>query len=153
MEVVPNAPYLRMGKYANYLYCVQKLSASFKAAFPDSLKRGLRKAGRYSGFYRQVQNAFPTNWVVYSEASMADSEHMVRYLGQYTHRIAIANDRIISISDTHVKFRAKDYRKKGPAKPQILEGTEFLRRFCQHVMPKGFVRVRRYGISLYQIVF
>ena len=135
-----------IGKYANYLYCVQQLSDSFKMAFLDSLKRSLRKLSRYSGFYQQVQKAFATNWVVNSQASMADSEHVVRYLGQYTHRIAIANDRIININDTHVKFWAKNYRKKGPAKPTSLPGIEFLKRFCQHVMPKGFVRIRRYGI-------
>jgi len=135
-----------IGKYANYLYCVQQLSDSFKMAFLDSLKRSLRKLGRYSGFYQQVQKAFATNWVVNSQASMADSEHVVRYLGQYTHRIAIANDRIININDTHVKFWAKNYRKKESAKPTSLPGVEFLKRFCQHVMPKGFVRIRRYGI-------
>jgi len=135
-----------IGKYSDYLYCVQQLSDSFKAAFLASLKQTLKKLGRYSGFYQQVQNAFSTNWVVHSEASMADSEHVVRYLGQYTHRIAISNHRIIDINDTHVKFWAKDYRKNEPAKPYSLKGTEFLRRFCQHVMPKGFVRIRRYGI-------
>ncbi len=135
-----------IGKYTNYLYCVQQLSDSFKATFLHSLKRSLKKLGSYNGFYQQVQKAFATKWVIYSEASMATSEHVVRYLGQYTHRIAISNDRIININDTHVKFWAKDYRKKGPPKPTSLSGVEFLKRFCQHVMPKGFVRIRRYGI-------
>ncbi|WP_044262690.1 transposase [Saccharicrinis fermentans] len=68
---------------------------------------------------------------------MADSEHVVCYLGRYTHRIAISNDRIIDINDTHVRFRAKDYRKKGAAKTVSLPGVEFLKRFCQHVMPRA----------------
>jgi len=135
-----------IGKYTNYLYCVQQLSASFKATFLDSLKRSLRKLNKYNGFYLQVQKAFATRWVVYSESSMADSEHVVRYLGQYTHRIAISNERIIGMNDTHVSFRAKDYRKNGYSKTTRLPGVEFLKRFCQHVMPKGFVRIRRYGI-------
>lgn len=135
-----------IGKYENYLYCVQQLSDSFKASFLGSLKRSLKKLKRYNGFYTQVQKAYSTNWVVHSKPSMANSEHVVRYLGQYTHRIAISNDRIIDVNDTHVKFWAKDYRKKGPPKPTSLPGVEFLKRFCQHVMPKGLMRIRRYGI-------
>lgn len=150
--IIPAVGYSLQGKwkhickYKNYLYGVQQLSDAFKASMLSSLKRSLKKLGRYSGFYQQVQKAFATKWVVYSQASMADSQHVVRYLGQYTHRIAIANDRIINVNDTHVKFWAKNYRKKGLAKPISLPGIEFLKRFCLHVMPKGFVRIRRYGI-------
>jgi len=72
--------------------------------------------------------------------------HVIQYLGQYTHRVAISNNRILSISDTKVTFIAKDYREKAVAKPVILDGAEFLRRFCLHILPKGFVKVRRFGI-------
>ncbi len=60
--------------------------------------------------------------------------------------VAISNDRIRDISKTHVRFIAKDYRDRGRQKPVSLTGAEFLRRFCQHVFPKGFVRIRRFGI-------
>ena len=70
----------------------------------------------------------------------------VKYLGQYTHRVAITNQRILNITDTHVTFIAKDYRDKAQKKPVTLEGVEFLRRFCLHILPKGFVRIRRFGI-------
>jgi hypothetical protein len=77
---------------------------------------------------------------------MAKAEHVVRYLGQYTHRVAISNQRLLGISDTHVTFMAKDYRDKAIQKPARLEGAEFLRRFCMHILPRRFVKIRRYGI-------
>lgn len=80
------------------------------------------------------------------EASMAGAEHVIRYLGQYTHRVAISNHRILNITNTHVTFIAKDYRDRAAKKPVTLDGVEFLRRFCMHVFPKRFVRIRRYGI-------
>ena len=77
---------------------------------------------------------------------MAKAEHVVRYLGQYTHRVAISNQRILNISDTHATFITKDCRDKAIKKPASLEGVEFLRRFCMHILPRRFVKIRRYGI-------
>ena len=67
-------------------------------------------------------------------------------MGQYTHRVAISNNRILNISDSHVTFIAKDYNDRAIKKPVTLTGVEFLRRFCQHILPKGFVKIRYYGI-------
>lgn len=135
-----------IGKYANYLYPVHQLSKSFKGLFLDSLKRALKKAGKSKAFYSQIEKAYSTKWVVNCEPSMADAGHVIKYLGQYTHRVAISNHRIIEITDTHVTFMARKYRKNGRLEPVKLKGKEFLRRFCQHIMAKGFVRIRRYGI-------
>lgn len=99
-----------------------------------------------SGFNACIQATYKKNWVVYCEPSMANAEHVIRYLGQYTHRVAISNDRIIAMSKTHVTFIAKDYRDKAQKKPVSLPGVEFLHRFCQHILPKRFVKIRRYGI-------
>ncbi|MCK5102962.1 MAG: transposase, partial [Cyclobacteriaceae bacterium] len=93
-----------------------------------------------------IQKAWETDWVVFCEPSMAKAEHVVRYLGQYTHRVAISNQRLLNISDTHVTFIAKDYRDQAVKKPASLEGVEFLRRFCMHILPRRFVKIRRYGI-------
>lgn len=115
--------------------------------FLDSLKRHLKKHNQLSAtFDRYIQKAFSKDWVVFSEASMAKPDHVVKYLGQYTHRVAISNKRILSINASKVYFIAKDYREKAMTGPIALNGVEFLRRFCQHVLPKGFVKVRRYGI-------
>jgi hypothetical protein len=77
---------------------------------------------------------------------MAKAEHVVRYLGQYTHRVAITNQRIIGVDQTTVTFMHKDYSDQAKQKPIKLNGVEFLRRFCQHILPHRFVKIRRYGI-------
>lgn len=150
--IVPAAGYSLKGQWKHigqngyYLYPVHQLSDTFKGKFLDSLKRKLKKTGMYNNFYKHVQKAYKSRWVVYSEASMAGAEHVIRYLGQYTHRVAIANHRILNITGTHVTFIAKDYRDRAAKKPITLEGVEFLRRFCMHVFPKRFIRIRHYGI-------
>ena len=77
---------------------------------------------------------------------MTGTKQIIRYLGQYTHRIAISNERILQITEDEVLFQTKDYRDNGTVKNTRLSGVEFLRRFAQHILPKGFVRIRRYGI-------
>lgn len=136
-----------IGKNNQFLYSVYELSATFKGKFLDSLKRYLKKQNHYTkSFDAHIQQAFAKNWVVFSETSMAKADHVVQYLGQYTHRVAISNDRLLNITDTKVTFMAKDYRQKAIPKTVKMDGIEFLRRFCQHVLPKGFVKVRRFGI-------
>jgi hypothetical protein len=135
-----------IGKHGKYLYPVHELSTTFKGKFLDSLKRKLWKMGLPDAFESQIEKAFNTPWVVFSEGSLAGAEHVIRYLGQYTHRVAISNQRILNIDRSHVTFIAKDYRDRAQNKPVRMEGVEFLRRFCQHVMPKRFVRIRRFGI-------
>ena len=150
--IVPAAGYSlkghwkRIGIYENYLYPVHQLSATFKGKFLDSLKRVLRKNGLLDGFAPMIQKAKNKPWVVFCEPSLAKAEHVIRYLGQYTHRVAISNDRIVAISKTHVTFIAKDYRDRAQKKPVRLAGVEFLHRFCMHILPKRFVKIRRYGI-------
>jgi hypothetical protein len=135
-----------IGKSGRFLYPVEQLSNNFKGKFLDSLKRYLKKADMLDNFNAYIQQAYKKDWVVFSEASLAKADHVIQYLGQYTHRVAIANHRILNITDTHVTFIAKDYKEKAIPKPVILEGIEFLRRFCLHVLPKRFVKVRRFGI-------
>jgi hypothetical protein len=148
---VPAAGYTLDGKWkvieknGNFLYPVQQLSDAFKGKFLDSLKRALRKQNEYSLFYQQLQLAYKTKWVVNCEPSMAKAEHVIKYLGQYTHRVAITNQRILNI-DQKVTFLAKDYRDNASQKPVTLDGVEFLRRFTMHILPRQFVRIRRFGI-------
>jgi hypothetical protein len=134
-----------IGKNDKYLYTVQQLSATFKGKFLDSLKRQLNKIKR-KGFENQIEKAYQTNWVVFCEAPMSGVKQVIKYLGQYTHRIAISNQRITAIKDGKVHFYAKDYRDNATQKLVKMDGIEFLRRFVQHVLPKGFIRIRRYGI-------
>lgn len=150
--IVPAAGYTmkgewkNMGTYDNYLYPVHQLSNAFLGKFLDGLKRELRKINRHAQFKPLIDQAYSKKWVVYCEPSLARAEHVIRYLGQYTHRVAISNHRILNITKSHVTFIAKDYRDRAIKKPVSLKGEEFLRRFCQHILPKRFVKIRRYGI-------
>jgi hypothetical protein len=128
------------------LYPVHQLSDTFKGKFLHSLKRKLRKAGLAESFSKHIEKAYNTRWVVNSQPSLAKPEHVIRYLGQYTHRVAITNHRILNISNKEVTFIAKDYRDRAQNKPVSLKGDELLRRFCMHVLPKRFVKIRRFGI-------
>ena len=136
----------KIGHLGNYLYPVHQLSTAFKGKFLDSLKRALRKQNELLLFNDKVKQAYNTRWVVHCEPSLANAEHVIRYLGQYTHRVAITNQRILNIANGKVTFIAKDYRDRAVKKPVTLDGTEFLRRFCQHILPQRFVKIRRYGI-------
>jgi hypothetical protein len=135
-----------IGNNGRYLYPVHQLSDTFKGKFLHSLKRKLRKAGLAENFSKHIEKAYNTRWVVNSQPSLAKPEHVIRYLGQYTHRVAITNHRILNISNKEVTFIAKDYRDRAQNKPVSLKGDELLRRFCMHVLPKRFVKIRRFGI-------
>lgn len=150
--LVPEAGYSLSGEWKTigqqglYLYPVQQLSAAFKAAFLGRIKRALAKRGEPGLFNHALQQAYTLNWVVHCEPSLASADHVVRYLGQYTHRVAITNQRILSIDAGKVTFMAKDYRQSGIKRPVTLDGVEFLRRFTLHILPHRFVKIRRYGI-------
>ena len=150
--IVPAAGYTLNGRWINighagkYLYPVHQLSDTFKGKFLDSLKRALRKENELIVFNDALQQAYNAKWVVHCEPSLADATHVIRYLGQYTHRVAITNDRILSIANGKVTFIAKDYRDRAIKKPVSIDGVEFLRRFTMHILPRRFVKIRRFGI-------
>lgn len=141
-----NGTWKKIGEPGNFLYPVRQMSEMFKGKFLDRLKRSLRKQDRLKEFDPQIQAAYAQQWVVHSEPSLADAGHVVKYLGQYTHRVAITNQRILDIRDGTVRFTAKDYRDNAIKKTVTLSGAEFLRRFCLHILPERFVKIRRYGI-------
>jgi hypothetical protein len=83
--------------------------------------------------------------VVYSKPPFGGPDQVLDYLGRYTHRVAISNDRLIRLEDGKVTFRWKDYRQGNKQKLMTLEAEEFIRRFLLHVLPSGFVRIRHFG--------
>lgn len=91
------------------------------------------------------QDCYLKPWVVYCEKPFSGSQSLVRYLGNYTHRVAISNHRLISHQDGRVTFSFKDYAQAGQAKEITLDALEFIRRFMQHVLPKGFYKIRYFG--------
>ena len=150
--IIPAAGYTLDGKWKNighsgkYLYPVHQLSDAFKGRFLDSLKRALRKDRELVLFNEDIQQAYKTRWVVNCEPALASADHVIQYLGQYTHRVAITNQRIVNIAGGKVTFMAKDYRDRAVKKPVTLDGVEFLRRFTLHILPTRFVKIRYYGI-------
>ena len=83
---------------------------------------------------------------MHCQPSLAGAGHVIKYLGGYTHRVAITNERILNITDNKVTFVAKDYRDNAIKKSVTMDGIEFLRRFTMHILPKRFVKIRRFGI-------
>jgi hypothetical protein len=92
-----------------------------------------------------VATARGTEWVVYAKRPFAGPHQVLEYVGRYTHRVAISNQRVIDIEDGHVRFRYKDYRADASPKRMTLTATEFIRRFLLHVLRRGFHRIRYYG--------
>jgi hypothetical protein len=86
------------------------------------------------------------DWVVYAKPPFGGPQQVLKYLARYTHRVAISNSRLLDMDDARVRFRYKDYADAHKQKTMTLTADEFLRRFVQHVLPKGFVKVRHYGL-------
>ena len=99
-------------------------------------------------FLRRLSPVRNKRWVVYAKPPFAGPQAVLAYLSRYTHRVAISNRRLIAFDDTGVTFRYKDYRRDGMERQQVMTLTtdEFIRRFLIHVLPRGFHRVRHYGL-------
>ena len=123
-----------------YLFSVKALSKVFRAKYVQAL--------RASGFEDKslIESLFAKDWVVYAKRPFGGPKQVIEYLGRYTHKVAISNHRIKSVSDNEVTFSYKDYKNDGQTKEMKLSNTEFTRRFAQHILPKRFVRIRHYGI-------
>ena len=122
-----------------FLFPVKNLSNVFRGKFMAAL---LKRFPQERTFLRDL---YRTEWVVYAKEPFAGPDQVVEYLGRYTHKVAIGNHRLLGIGDPGVRFRYRDYR-DNRQKGMTLDGVEFLRRFCQHILPKGFVRIRHYGL-------
>jgi hypothetical protein len=93
-----------------------------------------------------LRQAKGQDWVVYSQPPVAGAEVVLKYLARYTYRVAMSNSRLTDVSEEQVSFTYKDYRQQGKSKEMTLSLDEFARRFLQHILPGGFVRVRHYGL-------
>ena len=136
----------RITKKGKYLHNVENMSKAFRDNMLKRLKKQLRDKYKLSTYQSVIDQAWSKPWGVFSEPSFTDAEHVIKYLGQYTHRVAISNHRILSIDKESVRFVYKDSNDNRKDKPITFTGVEFLRRFCMHILPKGFVKIRYYGI-------
>src|SRR5229473_2775828 len=96
-------------------------------------------------FAAWLRPLFRKDWVVYSKPPFGGPEHVLHYLGRYTHRVAISNHRLVSFAEGKVTFRWRDFAHNNKSRLMTLSLDEFLRRFLLHVLPKGFVRIRNFG--------
>lgn len=123
-----------------FLFPVKAMSVVFKAKYLAALRSKIKVDQAL------LNTVFKKKWVFFAKRPFADTSQVVEYLGRYTHKIAISNHRLITHDGSHVKFSYKDYRKHGQKGQMQLEALEFIRRFSMHILPKGFVRIRHYGI-------
>jgi hypothetical protein len=100
---------------------------------------------RPAAFAALCNRARRIKWVVHVKPPFGGPEQVLKYLARYTHRVAISNRRLLDLEGGRVRFRYKDYARGGKRRTMELTATEFLRRFLQHVLPAGFVRIRSYG--------
>jgi hypothetical protein len=143
-------------KCAGFFLPVKVLSRVFRGKFVAALRdayardtldlagatEGLRDPAQWHAF---VEALFQTDWVVYAKPAFGGATAVLRYLGRYTHRVAISNHRLRAFDGNRVTFQWKDYAHGDQSRTMTLSAMEFLRRFIQHVLPRGFVRIRHFG--------
>jgi hypothetical protein len=144
--IIPAGGLSKAGKWkesksnGKYLFPVKAMSKVFRA----KMVAALRKEEVLSK--QEAQQLFKKKWVIFCKQPFYGPLQVVEYLGRYTHKIAISNHRIIEVGKDEIKFSAKDYRKGGKKQVLALKPIEFIRRFAMHILPKGFTRIRHFGI-------
>jgi hypothetical protein len=159
--VVPGGGVLPDGSWKparkGFFIPVRVMSALFRGKFLAALKQMRQTGGlEYHGsaaaladdsaFKSLLGSLYKTGWVVYAKAPMGGPAQVLKYLGRYTHRIAISNRRILNIADGRVTFSYKDRQKNDQEKVLTVAVEEFVRRFLLHVLPAGFHKIRHYGL-------
>jgi hypothetical protein len=140
----------------NFLFSVKALSMVFRAKFTDYLQKTFSKGdlifpGKTSPladekeFTKFIKTLKQKNWIVYCKKPFAGPEQVLDYIGRYTHRVAISNNRTINVENGRVTFTYRDRRNNDTRKTMTLKAEEFIRRFLLHVLPDGFVRIRHFG--------
>ena len=146
--IVPGGGIAKEGKWkptkskGKYLFPVKAMSKVFRARFVAGLRKELGKS-KPTSFYESL---FKNQWVVYCKRPFFGPSQVVEYLGRYTHKIAMSNHRIKGLENGNVRFMVKEYRHGGKKSILQLTDAEFIRRFSLHILPKGFTRIRHYGI-------
>lgn len=130
--------------HGNYLFPVKAMSTVFKNKYMQGFLKLLET--KNIAIEKIVRETLYTkSWVVYARQPFLGASQVIEYLGRYTHKVAISNHRIQSIANGKVSFTYKDYADGCKQKQMTLAGTEFLRRFCMHILPPRFTRIRHYG--------
>ena len=127
-----------------FLEGIERLHAAGELQFFTDLGM-LKDVGAFTTYLAPLRK---TEWIVYAKKPFAGPQQVLAYLARYTHRVAIANSRLLDLDATHVRLRWKDYRENGHHQHKVmrLDVGEFMRRFLLHVLPDGFHRIRHYGL-------
>jgi hypothetical protein len=142
---------------AGFFLPVKVLSRLFRRLFVEALEKAfdagelrffaaLDPLRERDAFRRHLAPVRRAKWVVYAKPPFAGPDQVLDYVGRYTHRVALSNDRLLDIEDGKVRFRWKDYRQGSRRKTMTLDADEFIRRFLLHVLPDRFQRIRYYGL-------
>lgn len=149
--IVPGGGITKAGKWkackskGKFLFPVEALSKVFKGKFMEQFKLFLSKKQLHEDVSER-RILYNKNWVVYAKEPFLGSKQVIEYLGRYTHKIAISNHRLLSVENHNVHFKYKDYKQGNITQIMPLDALEFLRRFCLHILPPKFVKIRHYGI-------
>ena len=148
--LVPGAGISNTGEFKpikgghKFLFNVKSLAKVFRAKFAENISSEEKKGNlKISPIVRKMM--FTKNWVVFSQRPFSTPENVVRYIGMYSHRVAICENRIIDNKNGIVSFFYKDYKDGGTKKTMQLTGEEFIRRFSLHILPFRFTKIRYYG--------
>jgi len=133
-----------IGARPNFLFPVKALSRVFRGKFLDLLKQACDQ-GKIPPPSQELKELRKKNWVVYAKKPFGSPQTVLDYLGRYTHRVALSNNRILALENDQVTFSYRDRRDKDRLKSMTLDAEEFIRRFLLHVIPQGFMRVRHFG--------
>jgi hypothetical protein len=131
-----------------FLFSVERLSAVYRRRYCAGLRRWAKRVEAALGAHlvALAEALEERAWVVYAQRPVCGAAQVIEYVSRYTQRVAISNRRLLSLRDGRVRFRYKDYRAGSVWKVMELAAGEFLRRYLQHVLPAGYVRIRHYGL-------
>jgi hypothetical protein len=141
----------------DFLFPVKALSKVFRSKYLKDLEQAYAQGqlqfagqtahlGNVKTFQRFLKPLWKQKWVVYAKPPFGSAQKVVDYLGRYTHRVAISNNRLVTFQDGQVSFEWRDSRRGNKLDIMTLEAEEFIRRFLLHVLPRGLMRIRHYGV-------
>lgn len=152
----PEGGWIHPRHQGRFLFPVRALSRVFRGKFMRGLERAVTEGAfhvpeecKHSGQKwdprRFLQSLTARDWIVYCKSPFRGAEEVVRYIGRYTHRVALANSRLVAMANDQVRFSYRDYKEGGKAKIMGIGAHDFLQRFLWHVLPEKFHRIRHYG--------
>ena len=159
--IVPGGGINSLGKWVNsrkkFFIPVKVLSRKFKGKYLFYLKQlyyqnklkfhgNQQHLSDHTDFERLLSELYEKEWIVYCKPPFKNASYVVEYLGRYTHRVAISNNRIVSIKDGNVIFKWRDYKDASKWKLMTVSAEEFIRRFLVHILPPGFMKTKHYGL-------